>query len=66
MDLMSAITERSNMLQAYHRVCRNKGAPGVDGVSTDELKGYLQTQWARSMVELGCFAHESGGTEKVV
>ncbi|MCL5051489.1 MAG: hypothetical protein M1473_13380 [Firmicutes bacterium] len=45
MDLMSAITERSNMLQAYQRVCRNKGAPGVDGVTTDELKGYLQTHW---------------------
>lgn len=45
MELMSAITERSNMLQAYHRVCRNKGAPGVDGVTTDELKGYLQQHW---------------------
>lgn len=45
MDLMSAILERSNMLQAYHRVRRNKGAPGVDGVTTDELKGYLQQHW---------------------
>lgn len=45
MDLMSAIADRSNMLQAYHRVCRNKGAPGVDGVTTDELKGYLQHRW---------------------
>lgn len=33
------------MLQAYQRVCRNKGAPGVDGVTTDELKGYLQQHW---------------------
>ncbi|RAJ98926.1 group II intron maturase-specific domain-containing protein [Aliidiomarina maris] len=45
MDVMSAITERSNMLQAYQRVGRNKGAPGVDGVTTDALKGYLQTHW---------------------
>ncbi|MEE2003428.1 group II intron reverse transcriptase/maturase [Alkalimonas sp. MEB108] len=33
------------MLQAYHRVCRNKGAPGVDGVTTGELKGYLHQHW---------------------
>lgn len=45
MGLMSAITERSNMLQAYHRVCRNKGASGVDGVTTGELKGYLHQHW---------------------
>lgn len=45
MHVMSAITERSNMVRAYQRVCRNKGAPGVDGVSTDELKGYLKTHW---------------------
>jgi len=45
MNVMSAILERSNMLQAYQRMCRNKGAPGVDGVTTDELKGYLQNHW---------------------
>lgn len=33
------------MLQAYHRVYRNKGAPGIDGVRVEELKGYLQTHW---------------------
>lgn len=33
------------MLQAYHRVCRNKGAPGIDGMTTDELKGHLQRYW---------------------
>jgi RNA-directed DNA polymerase len=33
------------MLQAYQRVCRNKGASGVDGVTTEELKGYLQSHW---------------------
>lgn len=52
MELMSAITERSNMLQAYRRVCRNKGAPGVDGVTTGELKGYLQTHWQRIKQQL--------------
>lgn len=45
MELMSAITEQSNMWRAYQRVCRNKGAPGVDGMRTDELKGHLQTHW---------------------
>ena len=45
MELMSAITEQSNMWRAYQRVCRNKGAPGVDGMRTDELKSHLQTHW---------------------
>ena len=31
-ELMSAVLDRPNMLRAYARVLRNKGAPGVDGV----------------------------------
>jgi len=52
MELMSAITDRSNMWRAYQRVCRNKGAPGVDGVSTGELKAYLQTHWPQIKQQL--------------
>lgn len=46
MDLMSAILDRSNMLKAYDRVLKNKGAPGIDGVTTSELKHYLKLHWA--------------------
>lgn len=33
------------MVAAYKRVHRNKGAPGVDGVTVDELWSYNQTNW---------------------
>jgi RNA-directed DNA polymerase len=46
-DLMADIVARANMMKAYERVKRNKGAPGVDGVTVDELKAQLQVHWPR-------------------
>lgn len=43
--LMEAVVERGNMLRAYQRVMRNKGSAGVDGITVDELKPLLKTQW---------------------
>ncbi|ASK64257.1 group II intron reverse transcriptase/maturase [Virgibacillus phasianinus] len=42
MELLEEILSNQNMNQAYKRVYRNKGASGVDGVSIEELKGYLK------------------------
>jgi group II intron reverse transcriptase/maturase len=42
---MEAVVERSNMLCAYKRVVKNQGAPGVDGLTTADLKPWLQAQW---------------------
>lgn len=44
-DLMSAILERNNLFRAYDRVLKNKGASGVDGMTTHELKAHLKTHW---------------------
>ncbi|ANG65000.1 group II intron reverse transcriptase/maturase [Marinobacterium aestuarii] len=44
-DLMSAVLARGNMLRAFDRVRRNKGAPGVDGMTVAALKPYLQRHW---------------------
>jgi len=43
--LMEAICERENLKQALRRVKRNKGSPGVDEMSVDELGGYLREHW---------------------
>lgn len=43
--LMEAVVDRGNMEAAYRRVKRNKGAAGVDGLSTDQLAGYLRERW---------------------
>ena len=45
MELMSAVLERGNLMRAYERVLRNKGAPGVDGMTVGELKSYLHAHW---------------------
>jgi retron-type reverse transcriptase len=30
---------------ALKSVCANKGSPGVDGMTVDELKGYMKIHW---------------------
>ena len=50
--LMEEIVSRVNMHKAYNRVVSNKGAAGVDNMSTGQLKGYLQTDWPRIKEEL--------------
>lgn len=44
-ELMEEIVSRENMIRAYERVVRNKGAAGVDGLSVAELKDHLNTNW---------------------
>jgi group II intron reverse transcriptase/maturase len=44
---MEAVVERSNMLCAYERVAKNKGAPGVDGLTVSEFKPWLQAHWPK-------------------
>jgi RNA-directed DNA polymerase len=51
-NLMEGVVERENMMRAYRRVARNRGSAGVDGMSVEELKPYLQAHWARIKEEL--------------
>jgi group II intron reverse transcriptase/maturase len=43
--LMEAVVSRDNMMRAYQRVLRNKGAAGVDGLGVTELKTLLKQHW---------------------
>jgi len=43
---------RENMLRAYQRVVSNKGAPGVDGMTVDELMPMLRARWDAIRKEL--------------
>ena len=44
-QLLEEILSRENMMQAYKRVVANKGASGVDGITTEEVKDYLIEHW---------------------
>jgi len=47
LQLMEAVVARENLLDAYARVMSNKGAAGVDEMTVEELKPYLQEHWAQ-------------------
>jgi RNA-directed DNA polymerase len=42
---MEAIVERGNLKKALAQVRRNKGAPGVDGMTVDDLVLHLKDHW---------------------
>lgn len=55
--LIEQMVERPNMLAAYQRVMRNKGAAGIDGMHVDQLLAFLQKYW-KGIKELllgGCY-----------
>jgi RNA-directed DNA polymerase len=43
--LMEEVCERANLREALRRVKANKGSPGVDGMTIDEITEYLKQQW---------------------
>lgn len=43
--LMERVVERGNAKAALKRVMQNKGSPGVDGMTVDELPKYLVEAW---------------------
>src|SRR6266478_3536332 len=43
--LMEEVCERENLKEALRRVKANKGSAGVDGMTVDQLGGYLKQHW---------------------
>ena len=44
-QLMEEVCNRENLVRAWKRVRRNKGSPGVDGMTIDDAKDYLREHW---------------------
>lgn len=42
---MARVVSRDNLSRALKQVRRNKGAPGIDGMTVDELPDYLRQHW---------------------
>ncbi len=49
---MERIVERSNVVKALKRVEQNKGSPGIDGMTVQELRPHLRQHWPRLRGEL--------------
>ena len=43
---MEAIVGRDNLRKALAQVRRNKGTPGIDGMTVDDLPLYLKDHWS--------------------
>lgn len=43
--LLELVVERSNVEAALRRVKKNKGSPGIDGMTVDELPAYVAEHW---------------------
>ncbi len=41
-ELLSMILSRNNMLEAYKQVKTNKGSAGIDGITIEQMDGYLR------------------------
>lgn len=45
--MLEEIVDIRNVQRAFKQVTANKGAGGIDGMQTDELRNYLNTHWQR-------------------
>ena len=43
--LMEEVCKRENLQRAWQRVRRNKGGPGVDGLTIDDARDHLREHW---------------------
>ena len=41
-ELLEEILEKGNLNRAFKRVKANKGAPGIDGITVEEIGAYLR------------------------
>ena len=45
--LWEQVLSKANLTRALRRVERNGGAPGVDGVTTEQFRGWLNDHWVQ-------------------
>jgi len=50
--LIEQVVQGDNLRQALKRVKANKGSPGTDGMTVEDLPAYLREQWPRLRGEL--------------
>lgn len=51
-DLLERVLSRPNLQAALKRVRQNKGSPGIDGMSVEQLPDYLRGDWVKLREQL--------------
>ena len=62
MELIQAVMRRENMIAAHQRVVQNGGAPGVDGMTVEELMPFCQKHWTRIREDFSAIVRRHGYT----
>ena len=63
--LIEEVLHRENMMKAHKRVVANGGAPGVDGITVDELLAYCREHWSRIREEIRSGEYHPAPVRKV-
>lgn len=64
-NLLEHILSRENMLQSLDKVQKNKGAAGIDGMSTENLTKHLQANWHIIKAEIETGKYKPSAVRKV-
>ena len=51
-SIFSRVLDRNNLVRALKQVRRNKGAPGIDGMTVDDLPEFIRQHWSRIRQQL--------------
>lgn len=64
--LMERVLEHTNVQRALKRVRGNKGSPGIDGMTVDELPEWLKEHWPRVCEELLAGTYQPHAVRRVM
>ena len=63
--LLAHVLDRANLQRALKQVRQNKGAPGIDGMTVDELPEYLQRHWPEISAQLEAGSYQPQPVKRV-
>lgn len=65
MDLMEEILADENLQEALQKVCANKGAAGIDGITTTEFHKQMSEEWKENKQRLLLGKYKPKGVRRV-
>lgn len=65
MDLMEEILADENLQEALRKVCANKGAAGIDGITTTEFHKQMSEEWKETKQRLLLGKYKPKGVRRV-